>query len=106
MLRGNWVLSFRTLAWVLLLLVLVPPVLPVFEAADSDFSTGIFDDDDDNDDTAAITLLPGLDLKPLAATTSPPPDLPLPVGGLVASQPDRPAPVVAVLPISSRSPPL
>lgn len=104
MFRENWDFPFRMLARVLLLGVLLPLALPIFETADSDLFTGIFDDADDDE---IIAVLSSLDLKLVAPIPPPPPaDPPRLVEGPAPMQAERPAPFVAILPRGPRSPPL
>ncbi len=106
MLRGKRVVGSRTLAWVLLLGLLVPGWVARLDPLDPPLLHGVFDDDDDDDD--AVSAIPSHpDLKLLvAATTSPVPDLFLLLAGRVTLQRSRPAPAVSVLSTPSRSPPV
>lgn len=96
-------IASRTVAWTLLLWVLVPIVLPVVEDVDAALPPGIFDDTDDDN---LIAVLTSLDLTLVAPLPPPPPELPRLVAGPALAQTDLEASSVAPVPASSRSPPL
>jgi len=108
MFRKKRDLSFRMVAYVLLLWVLTLPALPIFATADSDLSAGIFDDaDDDTDDDSIIGALSTLDLNLVAPIPPPlPANPPQLVEGPALVQAEHPVPSVAILSRASRSPPL
>ena len=93
----------RTLAWFLLVWVLVPIAVPIVEAVDAALPPGIFDDADDD---AIIAILSSLDLQLVAPIPPTPPQLSPTVAGLAVVPAAQPAPFVALIPSPSRSPPL
>lgn len=101
--NGRRLGSAAVVAWTLLFWFVLPAPVVLLDSFHSSLPPGILDGDDDDD---ALTSLPDLDFKPLAAIPSPPPDLPPCGAGLASVEAPLLAPAVSAQPPPSRSPPL